>query len=114
MEDRSSVLTVPREAWRCREEDERNIVDVVSWNCLRKGYRFNGNTYTKDVHREWPHRVALLESTLTKDVAGADFLCLQEIEQLSDLEHFLGSAYDVVVPSSGKKKAGQHDFTKPR
>lgn len=102
-------LLVPRVRWR-EEQVPSSCVEVVSWNALRRNYRFVGNNFTKREHREWEHRLALIRSLLVEEASRADFLALQEIELLEDLD-FLKGAYDVV---GAKAKEGQHSLTKPR
>lgn len=115
MDTMTSELLVPRTQWMADVSkdamDDSSVVHVVSFNTLRRNYRFNGNTYTKDEHRDPANRLALVTSILGKELAGCDFMALQEVEEMEDFA-FLNGAYDVVLPKKGK--AGQHDFTKPR
>ncbi len=109
--------------WQCVERADWAAVPaaateltVVSFNTLRRNYRFNGNTYTAEEHRDYAHRQRLHRALFCDELGKtADLLCLQELEDVEDLD-FLADAYEYVQPrGNGKKKqhAGQHTFTRP-
>ncbi len=84
---------------------------VVSFNCLRAGYHFTQNTYTKDEHRPFPFRLTLLSELFLNELQHSDFLCLQEIEDVKMFSSCLDADFDFVAAGNDK---GQHAFTKPR
>lgn len=83
---------------------------VVSFNCLRAKYAFNHNTYTKEEWRPFDFRVKLLARLFEEELADSDFLCLQEIEDVS-MFSFLDTNFGFVAGGHDKN---QHSFTKPR
>jgi mRNA deadenylase 3'-5' endonuclease subunit Ccr4 len=108
--------------WQCIERADwadtpaaADELTVVSFNTLRRNYRFNQNTYTAEEHRDYDGHRRKLHRGLFCDELGksADLLCLQEIEAVEDFD-FLADTYEYVQPrAAGKKQqhAGQHSFT---
>ncbi len=93
-------------------------VTVVSFNTLRRGYRFNGNTYTQEAHRDYAHRKQLHRQLFCDELGKtADLLLLQEIENPEDDFDFLAPHFSYVRATEGggkkSKKEGQHSFTIP-
>ena len=111
--------------WQCVERADWADVPltvteltVVSFNTLRRNYRFNQNTYTAEEHRSFDgHRLKLHRSLFLDELGkSADLLCLEEVEQVEDFA-FLADTYEYVQPLGNgkkqKKQAGQHSFTRP-
>lgn len=110
--------------WQCVERADwaatptaATELTVVSFNTLRRNYRFNHNTYTAEEHRAFEHRLRLHHALFVDELGKkADLLCLQELEDVDDFE-FLADTYEYVQPKGNgkkqKKQDGQHSFTRP-
>jgi mRNA deadenylase 3'-5' endonuclease subunit Ccr4 len=104
---------ISKDEWtRTIRDKEQTDVSLVSWNLLRKKYRFNDNTWASEANKDWLHRQHQLERNILEFGDDMDFLCFQEVEEPEIDLPFLDAKFGLV--SAVEKGPGAHTFTKPR